>query len=468
MLLRNVKYIGIWSWGRKTNVRDPDTGRPRQEDRSAEEVAQLTRQRPTLRIVEDGIFFKAQAILDKNQAACAKFRDEEGLLKGSGGDVHTPRHVLQGLLFCQCGRPMHTNGAKGRYMVCSAYLKGGCPVKTRLPRKLAWQKIAEVIRQRLFQSVPWFEAIYEECQAAWEVFQRENPGEERALEDRIRRLEHGMKNLLDQIESGSKDPDIMDRIANRRDQRNTLARQLQEIHIKREQLPERPTIEWMRDKLQQSLETVLSGGLPEAAYALRGLIGRIVMEEVVRPSGKRKMLRGTFMLDSVAVLRTADNRYDCRDQEPAKTETIAIDFVDALPWEPLAAPAKQYLEQGLDDAQIAEQLGCPKLWIPKALKVWCAANGTTLKELRAKRPKPQAEPTKAMLLSEPAKKLWDIGMKMQDIAVELTKQFGRPVYRDDVTRAIDHWFTSRGLSKLDGRTRRRQLTLQKAAERKSA
>ncbi len=34
MLLRNVKYIGIWPWGRKTNVRDPDTGLPHQEDRA--------------------------------------------------------------------------------------------------------------------------------------------------------------------------------------------------------------------------------------------------------------------------------------------------------------------------------------------------------------------------------------------------------------------------------------------------
>lgn len=230
------------------------------------------------------------------------------------------------------------------------------------------------------------------------------------------------------------------------------------IRNKREQLPERPTVDWKRERLQ-SLETVLSGSLPQAAYALRGLIGKIVVEEVPRPSGKRKMLRGTFTLDSVAVLRTADDRYDCSGKESVKAETIVIDFVDPLPWEHLAEPAKELLEQGLDDGRIAKKLDCPKHWVPKALKVWCSANGTALAELRAKRPKPPAEPTKAMRLSEPAKKLWDAGLKMQDIAVELTKQLGESVYRDDVTRAIAYWFSSRELPVPDGRTRRKQLGL---------
>ena len=60
-LLRNEKYIGIWPWGRNTNVRNPLTGQIIQEQRPPEEAAKWVRERPHLRLIDDVTFFKAQA-----------------------------------------------------------------------------------------------------------------------------------------------------------------------------------------------------------------------------------------------------------------------------------------------------------------------------------------------------------------------------------------------------------------------
>src|SRR5262249_18565090 len=59
-MLRNRKYIGVWPWGAKTNVRNPLTGQVRQEDRPPAEAARYERERPNLRLVDDDTFFKAQ------------------------------------------------------------------------------------------------------------------------------------------------------------------------------------------------------------------------------------------------------------------------------------------------------------------------------------------------------------------------------------------------------------------------
>src|SRR5436305_8614027 len=70
-VLRNEKYIGIWPWGRLTNVRNPLTGQILQEERPAEEAARWVRERPHLRLIDDATFCQAQALLDGFEARWA-------------------------------------------------------------------------------------------------------------------------------------------------------------------------------------------------------------------------------------------------------------------------------------------------------------------------------------------------------------------------------------------------------------
>ena len=66
-------------------------------------------------------------------------------------------------------------------------------------------------------------------------------------------------------------------------------------------------------------------------------------------------------------------------------------------------------------------------------------------------------PTLAEQVSETAKALADQGMLIKDIAAELSKRQGQKVSRNLVTRALQHWYESRGLSMPDGRQRRAEL-----------
>ncbi|MGE3807323.1 MAG: recombinase family protein, partial [Gemmataceae bacterium] len=174
-LLGNRKYIAIWPWGRRTNVRNPLTGQVRQEDRPFEEAIKWERERPHLRLVEDEIFFKSQAILDDNKANCAKNRrvDGSGKLRGSTTDTARPRHLLQNLIKCgACDRTFQVGGGNGKYLVCPGYRQGICNCRTQIPRKRAERQILEVVAHRILADEHWCNAVYQETLTAWRANSR--------------------------------------------------------------------------------------------------------------------------------------------------------------------------------------------------------------------------------------------------------------------------------------------------------
>ena len=79
-VLSNTKYIGVWPWGEKFNVRDPETGNIRQEYRQEAVCGRWTRLLPNLRIIPDEIFEQAQLRLAANTAKWSRHRNQKGHL----------------------------------------------------------------------------------------------------------------------------------------------------------------------------------------------------------------------------------------------------------------------------------------------------------------------------------------------------------------------------------------------------
>jgi site-specific DNA recombinase len=95
-MLRRDKYRGIHKWGKKYEVRDPETGKKQWRHRPEEEVLSISV--PQWRIVSDVLWERVQSQI--------KLRDRFGI-KRIGGFNRTEQsktYLFSGLLKCPCGR----------------------------------------------------------------------------------------------------------------------------------------------------------------------------------------------------------------------------------------------------------------------------------------------------------------------------------------------------------------------------
>jgi site-specific DNA recombinase len=281
-LLRRIKYIGIWPWGITTNCRDPLTGQIYKELRPEEETQGWIRRFPDLRIIDDETFAAAQLRLDKNEDDCAAFRGDDGKLTGSPKGASGPRHLLQGRIRCAaCGSTLYVGGARGQYLICPAFRNGLCRCRTMLPRDLAKRLILEEIGRRILSDEAWRRAVQEEALKAWNELQSTVPAELNVAQKQLSAIEQRIARIVDQIEDGLADPDVKHRLADRRREKEQLARTIAKLRTATTSRPPQPTPEWIDEQLK-SLNEVLSSETPAAAIALANLIGDVV----VRPCGR--------------------------------------------------------------------------------------------------------------------------------------------------------------------------------------
>jgi DNA invertase Pin-like site-specific DNA recombinase len=448
-VLRNVKYIGIWSWGKRTNVRNPLTGQVRQDERPIEEVAKWQRERPELRIIEDDLFFKAQALLDENERRWQASRTDSGRFRGPIRNVAQPRHLLQQLIKCRsCGSTFQISGVRGMYLVCAGYLRGACNCRTRLPRELAERKILQAIGARLVNNERWVQVVLDVTRVTWQELQRCGPAEAKQQQQELAVLDLKIERLVDSIEAGTADANVTKRLAKRRSERVEVQQRLETLRQQLCQPTQPPSQEWLIGKLQDLYEVLKEGG-PAAAITLRSLVGSVVVTEVAVAGRKRKRWQGEFSLGARAVSH-ACGIGNTPESESATSEEIVVEFGDPPPWAAFADRVKELFDLGVGCEAIATQLGCPFPWVAKARAWWYSERGLVAPDGRQCRRR-LAKPKLAGQLAEAAKELWDKGLYMQDIAEKLG------CCRDLVTDAIRHWFSIRGLPVPDGRTRRKNL-----------
>jgi hypothetical protein len=449
-VLRNVKFIGLWPWGKRTNVRNPLTGQLWQEERPVAEAVRWERERPHLRIIDDATFFRVQALLDEYEARWNATRTERGRLAGSAADSGHPRHLLQGLVKCAaCGSTFQVSGANGWYPGCAGFRRGLCSCRTRLPRQLAERLLLGAIGERILAHPGWREAVCEEAQACWHRQQQSSPRERQEAEQALASVNQKIQRLLDALENGAADPDVQDRLARRRQERLELERRVQQLRQAGETPSEPPTGEWVDTRLRE-LHELLVGGGPVAALGLRALIGALVVTEIPRPGRKRKALRGTFTLTVTALARSLSLPEKQLPADQIRAEEVTLDFIEPPPWAAVADRVKELFDAGASQDNIAARIPCSYPWVAKALAWWYRERGLPVPDGRGLR-KRLRKATQAEELADRAKALWDQGLLMQEIAERL--ECGK----DAVTGAIAHWFRSRGLVVPDGRTRRKDL-----------
>lgn len=455
-ILKNEKYIGLWRWGRKTNTRDPFTGRIIQEDRPVDEIAQWTRERPELRLIEDHLFFGAQAKLDELRIQHADQRDEKGQLKGSKRGTKIPSHLLQGVLKCgSCGHTFQVSGDYGRRMGCSGYKSGLCQCYTGILRELTERKILEVLSEKILRDPKWLDAVVAETQRAFREQEFASPSAIADLEKQIKEDEHAISRLIQAIELGSDDLGALaDRVRDRTQAKKLRQHELEKLRTANSTASGPPTREGIIHKLQH-LDKVLNTGGYDANKALRDLIGgHIVLHLRDEPGKKRRFYVGAFSLRTrILQLGTSSGPASNPNEQQDVAETIEIEFRDDPPWAVYSQEAKDRVDAGQYYPQIAAELGITEQWAAKAFAHWHRVREMAVPDLRHRGTK-RKSPRLAESMGDLVQALWDKGLLIQDIAHELGISWN--VVHESIKLAC----AQRGEVIPDGRHRRNTLERQ--------
>lgn len=446
--------MGIWTWGETENVRDPETGKLTQVLRDEEECEDWIRLREDLRIIDDDLFVEAQERLDENARRLEEFRGDEGRLRGSNGSHRV--QLLTGLMECpNCGSKFYVTGAHGDYLQCSDARDGVCDCKTMLPRRLAEQQILAVIGQRMLDDAAWRDFAYHQAVQAWHERRREQPDSIEILQQRIEQHERRIQRLLDQLEADDHpDPDIRQRLQERRRERSEDARQLEHLQVEDRQMPTPPPREWVAEQLQQ-LHEALHGNVAAANRALLQLVGESFALELISEEGrKRKFWRGRFRIETLAfphlpVTFPADGG----DEGDGVPPDIVLDFRKLPLEETQVQEAWRLLQDGLSFTEIAQPLGVHKTRVTAIMKIVARrfGNGLTAKELKQRFQRPKDKSHLYGPFIEPAIALYHQGMLIAEIAEQLKTN------RKRIHLAVEAWHSERNLPVPDGRTRRQSL-----------
>ena len=322
--------------------------------------------------------------------------------------------------------------------------------QTQLQRRRAERLILQTIGERVLSSPTWREKVLAETQTAWQKIQQTLPAELQEVEQRLAEVNRKIEHLLDQVEAGHAPPELHERLASRRAEREQLLRRRQQLIQTQEACLPEPTAAWVVEQFRHLQEIMATGG-PAAAHALRALVGGAIEVHEIRAEGKRRFYwQGRFRIVTASVLRCLSGPGEQVPTTSGLNEEIVIDFREATPAEAKAEEVHAMWERGLEHHAIARQFGCGRALVTKALEWWHRLRGLEPPDGRSCKARLD-RPDKAEELAEQAKELWDEGLLMHEIAAKLH------CCHDTATRAIQHWFESRGLPVPDGRTRRKSL-----------
>ena len=458
-MLANQYYIGHCAYGKKTNVRNPISGKVHQKLRPVEESSKLITLREDLRIIDQETFDQAQEMLEENRSCYAKKRGKAGRFKGSTNDMQNPRHHLQGLFVCsKCNSPFITHGAN--YMQCKGNIVGSCSVKTCLPRVLAKKIIIHNLQRLLKRNQPLAECLFETLKKSIEARKTNQPNEFEVLTKDLKTITSKLDRLLGLFEDLKEDDpegqkDLRDKIKARTQEKKNFEKQLAKLTGSPKQSTPAPTLPLIQDKLNFIANAFRNDTLSKIPWVK--ILGAIELLEVDTIGHKRKHFAGFLKLETSRLLSLVTDGSEILSD--GCDEEVLLDFIGDPEWFDFKDRILELHAKKMKHREIGKALGCPRNWVTLALKAHAEESGVPYVDGR-KLKKRLGNITLAMKIADEAKVLIDEGWLLQEIA----KKFG--CCRDMITAAVKYWYSSRGLPVPDGRTRRKSLERKSSKKKK--
>jgi site-specific DNA recombinase len=301
-MLANKKYIGQWSWGTTTTIRNSE-GKTRRIP--TPEKDWVVQDRPHLRIIDQETWDRAQRRLAELDDIYGQKEDQ----KPRGARPHHtevyPKTLLGGLIYCRvCGKKLWIRGSesRARYLNCQNHIEGTCAMAGHVPVARAEKALLEFAAKFLTAWPRWLEIALASMRAAVEAASARLPETQKADQARLVEIESRIDNLVDQLSLGaSESPALRRRLDSLEADAETIRERVKQGRQALEALTKMPSEEWVREQLA-GLPELLSDDPRRAAPLLRRLLGHVEAESIVAPGKERGFIRLHVSLDPRALL----------------------------------------------------------------------------------------------------------------------------------------------------------------------
>lgn len=392
-VLSNTRYRGVWPYGVKENVWQNKAEYNRQVERDEPLDIRIDE---GLRIIDDAMWFAAQ-----NQLEVERQRQSHRARRGTGERHYTS--VLNGLCYCAKHKDqlLTTCGAHGKYLRCPVCKDSGDAYLSRFVDKdLATRLIADAVGKMLVSDEELVVELKQVFIAQVETLQQRDPGIEKDLQRRLNKLNSQIEFVMNAPGETEEDQrENHDRLRVLRADRAQVQSELAKLEAD-QQRAVIPT-----DAEIDEAVSMIADVLVHAAT-----VGDVEREE-----------RAHRILKQVTGGRIEIEQFGIDGEGRSTLKAVFT-----------AAPLRLLLKE-LDASVFGVEID----------------ERTVTIDLR--------EPTEAELLADEAKALEDEGLLMKQIIRTLCQRHGRKISRGTVVQALDHWYRSRGLQRLDGRSRRSKL-----------
>ena len=248
-VLNNELYTGRITYNRQRFVKDPETGK--RIARPNPEREWVTREVPGLRIIEDDLWERAQAIKQRYSSRWGNKRQSK-------------KRLLSGLLKCgRCGGGM-TISRGDRYYCSARREKSTCDADRGIGAHELEERVLNGLRDILLGNEALIDEFAAEFKRELARLRKEGQGASRRLLKELQQVERGIKRCLDFIIGGDGDPGSV------RDQLRGLEARKREIEVDL--------------KAQQGdLEIAIHPNLPDLYRRKVARLQQALADEAIRP-----------------------------------------------------------------------------------------------------------------------------------------------------------------------------------------
>lgn len=305
-IIRNKKYIGIWTWGETTGISN-SKGKKKRIPAATETII---RERPELRIVDQVTWDAAQARIAQLKIKYAnplgKASKKTGAKRPKNPAAVHPKTLLGGAMMCaRCGAPMWiATSRKKRHYYCSGHRKGVCPATFLVPADTAEETVISTLTDLLIQWPEWVREVYRRLRAHLEEQVAAKPTETENHKRRLAELRKQIGNFNHAIANGgaASTSIVSSLLSAERDAAELEAKLAAVAEIAANALA-MPDEQWVKDQLQQW--SCRLANIEIAAITIREALASLTAEAVVPPGKKRGYVKLKLRVNAWGMLMAA-------------------------------------------------------------------------------------------------------------------------------------------------------------------